>query len=162
VTSSDGTTHALDHLREGPPVILVCSGSTGRMVNAPLAALLARRFTVLNYNHRVEATAETRRLLGDAPDPTACWSHSLRPDTQAGRLATMWRVVLQSPVRGRRGQPRRWPVMLVADRGYDFDCYRRALRSRGIRPQIARRGTLHGSGLGRLRWVVERVRHEAP
>ena len=46
--------------------------------------------------------------------------------------------------------------MLVADRGYDFDRYRRALRSRGIRPQIARRGVMHGSGLGRLRWVVER------
>jgi hypothetical protein len=50
VTSSDGTTHVLDHLREGPPVLLVCGGSTDRMVNAPLAALLARRFTVLNYN----------------------------------------------------------------------------------------------------------------
>jgi hypothetical protein len=47
-------------------------------------------------------------------------------------------------------------VVLVADRGYDFDRYRRALRSRGIRPQITRRGTLHGAGLGRLRWMVER------
>jgi transposase len=46
--------------------------------------------------------------------------------------------------------------MLLADRGYDFDRYRRALRSRGICPQIARRGVVHGSGLGRLRWVVER------
>jgi transposase len=46
--------------------------------------------------------------------------------------------------------------MLLADRGYDFDRYRRALRSRGICPQIARRGAMHGSGLGRLRWVVER------
>jgi hypothetical protein len=26
---------------------------------------------------------------------------------------------------------------------------------------IARRQTEHGSGLGRYRWVVERVRHEA-
>jgi transposase len=47
--------------------------------------------------------------------------------------------------------------VLVADRGYDFDRYRRALRARGIRPLIARRGTLHGSGLGRQRWVVERT-----
>jgi transposase len=60
------------------------------------------------------------------------------------------------PVRGKRGRPRQRPVMLVADRGYDFDRYRRALRSRGIRPQIARRGVMHGPGLGRLRWVVER------
>jgi hypothetical protein len=52
--------------------------------------------------------------------------------------------------------------VLVADRGYDYDKYRRLLRARGIRPVIARRGVAHGSGLGRWRWMVERVRHEAP
>jgi len=52
VTSSDGTTIAFDRLGEGPPVILVCGGSTDRMVNAPLAALLARQFTVFNYDRR--------------------------------------------------------------------------------------------------------------
>jgi transposase len=61
------------------------------------------------------------------------------------------------PVRGKRGRPRRRPAVLVADRGYDYDRYRRALRSRGIRPQIARRGQPHGSGVGRHRWVVERT-----
>lgn len=30
------------------------------------------------------------------------------------------------------------------------------LRERGIRPRIARRGVAHGSGLGKIRWVVER------
>ncbi len=34
---------------------------------------------------------------------------------------------------------------------------RRELRERGIRPEIARRNTEHGSGLGRYRWVVERT-----
>src|SRR5215207_3012939 len=52
VTSSDGTTIAFDRLGEGPPVILVCGGSTDRSANAPLAALLARHFTVLNYDRR--------------------------------------------------------------------------------------------------------------
>lgn len=47
--------------------------------------------------------------------------------------------------------------MLYADRGYDFDVYRRAVRARGIRPRIARRGQPHGSGLGVFRWVVERT-----
>jgi transposase len=47
--------------------------------------------------------------------------------------------------------------VLVADRGYDYDRYRRALWARGIRPSIARRGVAHGSGLGRWRWVVERT-----
>jgi transposase len=47
--------------------------------------------------------------------------------------------------------------MLIADRGYDHDKYRRLLRQRGIQHRIARRKTAHGSGLGRLRWVVERT-----
>jgi transposase len=61
------------------------------------------------------------------------------------------------PVRGRAGRPRRRPERIVADRGYDHDKYRRLLRARGIKPTIARRGTEHGSGLGRERWVVERT-----
>lgn len=61
------------------------------------------------------------------------------------------------PVRGKVGRPRRRPDRLSADRGYDFDNHRRQLRRRGIRPEIARRKTAHGSGLGRYRWVVERT-----
>jgi transposase len=49
------------------------------------------------------------------------------------------------------------PRKLYADRGYDHDTYRQPLRQRGITPVIARRGTGHGSGLGRRRWVVERT-----
>lgn len=45
----------------------------------------------------------------------------------------------------------------TAARGYDFDKYRRLIRARGITPKIARRGTPHGSGLGKTRWVVERT-----
>jgi len=52
VTSRDGTTIAFDRLGEGPPVVLVCGGSTDRMANAPLAELLAQHFTVLNYDRR--------------------------------------------------------------------------------------------------------------
>ena len=54
------------------------------------------------------------------------------------------------------GRPRQKPDLLLADRGYDHDKYRRLLWARGIKPMIARRGTAHGSGLGRPRWVVER------
>ena len=60
-------------------------------------------------------------------------------------------------VRGRVGRPRRRPERVTADRGYDHDKYRRELRLRGIEPEIARRQTEHGSGLGRTRWVVERT-----
>ncbi|MGW3027474.1 IS5 family transposase [Streptomyces sp. NPDC001221] len=59
------------------------------------------------------------------------------------------------PVRGRRGRPRRRPVALYADRGYDHDKYRKQVQALGITPVIARRGTDHGSGLGVHRWVVE-------
>ncbi|MGD3112797.1 transposase, partial [Streptomyces sp. YGL11-2] len=60
-------------------------------------------------------------------------------------------------IRGLRGRPLHWPRRLFADRGYDFDKYRRLIRKRGIAPKIARRGTPHGSGLGKTRWVVERT-----
>ena len=60
-------------------------------------------------------------------------------------------------MRGKVGRPRTRPVRLIADRGYDYDRYRRELRRRGIAAEIARRQTEHGSGLGRLRWVVERT-----
>ncbi|MFK3732363.1 IS5 family transposase [Streptomyces sp. NPDC088090] len=58
---------------------------------------------------------------------------------------------------GLRGRPRRRPRRLYADRGYDYDKYRRLLWKRGIKPMIARRGVAHGSGLGRVRWVAERA-----
>jgi transposase len=61
------------------------------------------------------------------------------------------------PIRGVRGRPRRKPRRLYADRGYDYPSHRRRLHARGITPVIARRGTPHGSGLGAVRWVVERT-----
>jgi transposase len=61
------------------------------------------------------------------------------------------------PVRGKASRPRRRPERVTADRGYDHDKYRRELRARPITPEITRRQTEHGSGLGRLRWVVERT-----
>ena len=61
------------------------------------------------------------------------------------------------PVRGRRGRPRRRPRQLFADRAYDSDPHRASLRRRGIRPRIARKGAPHGSGLGTVRYVVERT-----
>jgi alpha-beta hydrolase superfamily lysophospholipase len=52
VASKDGTTIAFDQIGSGPPVILVCGGSTDRTANADLATLLASDFTVLNYDRR--------------------------------------------------------------------------------------------------------------
>jgi transposase len=61
------------------------------------------------------------------------------------------------PLRGKRGRPRRRPDTLLADRGYDSEPHRQALRARGITPLVAKRNTKHGSHLGSERWVVERT-----
>lgn len=61
------------------------------------------------------------------------------------------------PIRGLPGHPRRRPRRIYADRGYDYDKYRRMVRAHGITPIIARRGVAHGSGLGTQRWPVERA-----
>ncbi len=57
-----------------------------------------------------------------------------------------------------RGRPRKRPKKLHADKGYDFfgRC-REALRKRGIKARIARRGVESSERLGRHRWVVERT-----
>jgi pimeloyl-ACP methyl ester carboxylesterase len=52
VKSKDGTTIAFDQLGQGAPVILIGGGPTDRSANAPLAALLAAQFTVINYDRR--------------------------------------------------------------------------------------------------------------
>jgi transposase len=67
-------------------------------------------------------------------------------------------LVLDFPrVGGKPGRPKELPDELYADRGYDSDATRWLLRWLGIEPRIAKRKTPHGSGLGRVRWVVERT-----
>lgn len=61
------------------------------------------------------------------------------------------------PVGGVPGAPKSRPVKVYADRGYDDEKLRAALRDRGIEPHLAKRGVEHGSGLGVARWVVERT-----
>jgi transposase len=67
-------------------------------------------------------------------------------------------VVLAFPrVGGKPGRPKERPDVLYADRGYDSEASRWLLRWMGIEPRIAKRNTPNGSGLGRVRWVVERT-----
>jgi transposase len=67
-------------------------------------------------------------------------------------------TVLDFPrVGGRPGRPKEMPDDLYADRGYDSEAARWLLAWMGIEPHIAKRGTPHGSGLGKVRWVVERT-----
>jgi transposase len=67
-------------------------------------------------------------------------------------------AVLSFPkVTGTPGRPKERPAELYADRGYDSEAARALLRWLGIEPHIAKRGEPHGSGLGRVRWGVERT-----
>ncbi len=52
VRSNDGTAIAFERSGEGPPIVLVGGALSDRSVGAPLAALLARRFTVFTYDRR--------------------------------------------------------------------------------------------------------------
>ena len=67
-------------------------------------------------------------------------------------------LVLHFPeVGGKPGRPKELPDEAYADRGYDSEATREFLRWLGIEPHIAKRRTPHGSGLGKIRWVVERT-----
>jgi transposase len=57
----------------------------------------------------------------------------------------------------RYGTGGRMPEELYADRAYDSDAHEGLLRWVGIEPKFAQRGTPHGSGLGKHRYVVERT-----
>jgi len=59
--SSDGTAIAFDRSGHGPPVILVVGAFNDRSTGAPLGEVLARRFTVYNYDRR------GRGASGDVP-----------------------------------------------------------------------------------------------
>jgi pimeloyl-ACP methyl ester carboxylesterase len=50
--SADGTDLAFDELGDGPPIIMIVGAFNDRSTTAPLAAALAPRFTVLNYDRR--------------------------------------------------------------------------------------------------------------
>jgi transposase len=67
-------------------------------------------------------------------------------------------LVLDYPrVGGKPGRPKELPDEAYADRGFDSEATRALLRWLGIEPHIAKRRTPHGSGLGKVRWVVERT-----
>ena len=60
-------------------------------------------------------------------------------------------------IKGKPGAPRYRFDELYADRAYDCNLDREALKDIGTTPRIARRHRDHGSGLGKVRWVVERT-----
>jgi transposase len=61
------------------------------------------------------------------------------------------------PVGGKPGPKREKPERLQGDTGYDSEAVRQLLRWLGITPVLGKRRREHGSGLGVLRWFIERT-----
>jgi transposase len=61
------------------------------------------------------------------------------------------------PIRGKTGRPRHRPDIVYGDRAYDSQPHRDSLHAMGIQSRLARRRDANGSGLGKIRWVVERT-----
>ena len=61
------------------------------------------------------------------------------------------------PIAGLPGRPWRRPGILIGDRAYGSASNIAETRKRGILPMLARPRTEHGSGLGVLRYVIERA-----
>jgi hypothetical protein len=74
-----------------------------------------------------------------------CWLR-LRDWHEAG---AQWLPLIDAipSIRGPRGHSVQRPRVVYADRGYDSERHRRALRHRGIQSVIAKRRTEHGNGL---------------
>lgn len=61
------------------------------------------------------------------------------------------------PIKRPRGRPRKRPEKLHADKAYDDEKCAEALKRRGIKRRVARKGVESSQRLGRHRWVVERT-----
>lgn len=61
------------------------------------------------------------------------------------------------PIKQPRGRPRRKPGELIGDRGYGFAWIIQAIVALGIVSLLCPRGSPHGSGLGKRRYVIERT-----
>lgn len=59
-------------------------------------------------------------------------------------------------IRGKRGRSLHKSQIVQGDRRYSSEPHRQRLRARGITPLLAKIGSVHGSGLGKTRWPVER------
>jgi hypothetical protein len=84
--------------------------------------------------------------------PLACRVSAANAHDVTMLLAT----VVACPVAG-YGTGGRLPGELYADRAYDSDAHEGLLRWMGVEPRFAQRGEPHGSGLGKVRYVVEQT-----
>ena len=78
---------------------------------------------------------------------------NVRDDMPAVAMVRQLPAVKQPP----RGRPRRKPKELIGDRGYGFPWIIAAIMLMRIVSLLCPRGSPHGSGLGKRRYVIERT-----
>jgi pimeloyl-ACP methyl ester carboxylesterase len=116
VTSADGTRIAFERLGQGPPVVLVGGMFCDRRATRPLAELLARRCTVIDYDRRgrgdsgdtapyavAREVEDLGALLAEAGGKAAVYGHSSGAGlalNAAGRGLPVTRLVLHEPPYG--------------------------------------------------------------
>lgn len=94
-------------------------------------------------------------MIGDA-DGTPLLVHTTAANVRDEKPAV--EMVRSMPaVKQPRGRPRRKPKELLGDRGYGFPWIIAALVLLGIVSLLCPRGSPHGSGLGKRRYVIERT-----
>jgi transposase len=136
-----------------------------------------RRADEIDFSRFIVDTAHVRAVGGgDETGPSPVdrakkgSKHSLLTDAQGVPLVivvtpanlpdsqqTVFMVDAVPPIAGKPGHPRKRPDRVTGDRGFDSEAERTKLRERGIDPELAKRRTPNGSGLGVFRWVVERT-----
>ena len=79
------------------------------------------------------------------------------PANVRDEVPTVEMVESMPSVKQPRGRPRRKPGELIGDRGYGFPWIIAAIVLMGIRSARCLRGSPHGSGLGKRRYVIERT-----
>ncbi|MFJ1591724.1 alpha/beta fold hydrolase [Kitasatospora albolonga] len=70
ILSADGTSIACRRQGEGPPLVLVGGALSSAATDAPLAALLAPRFTVVTYDRRGRGASGSGGAAGVRGEPT--------------------------------------------------------------------------------------------
>jgi pimeloyl-ACP methyl ester carboxylesterase len=125
VTSRDGTTIAFERAGDGPPIILVGGAFNDRAALAPLANLLAPRFTAVTYDRRgrgdsgdtapyaVEREVEDLEALiavvGGAAAVLGFSSGGILAPLAAARGSAIAHLVLYEPAYPVDGDGFRWP-----------------------------------------------------
>ncbi|CAA9455250.1 MAG: Mobile element protein [uncultured Rubrobacteraceae bacterium] len=143
----------LDHLGEADRI----DWSRASLDSASVAAPRGGKETGSNPTDRGKQGSK-RHLVVDGAGVPLAMKHTAANVHDSQMLEELMDSI--APIRQPRGgpdRPRKRPEKLHADKAYASRRCREALRKRGIKARISRRGIDTSKRLGRHRWVVERT-----